>query len=85
MNYQIIIEKAALKSLSKLDKRLQTEISEAIDALAIEPRPFGYKKMVDANGLYRVKVKNYRIIYFVQDNLLIVTIVRVAKRNEQTY
>lgn len=85
MEYQIIIENAALKFLRKLDRRQRDELQNAIDALATEPRPFGYKKMVDAGGLYRIKAGDYRIIYFVRDRQLIVTVVRIAKRNERTY
>ena len=63
MNYQVIIDKNASKVIDKLEKPLQSAIRKAIKQLRIEPRPFGYKKLVDANGLYRIKVKNYRIIY----------------------
>ncbi len=85
MNYQVFIDKNASKVIDKLEKSLQSAIRKAIKQLEIEPRPFGYKKLVDADGLYRIKVKNYRIIYLVQDNLLLVSVVRVAKRNEDTY
>ena len=85
MKYEIVIEKSAIKFLSKLEKRTRAEIMAAIDDLADEPRPHGYKKLVDAKGLYRIKVKQHRVIYFVKDNLLIVSIVRIAKRDENTY
>ncbi len=85
MKYEIVIEKSAVKFLSKLEKRTRAQIVEAIDNLADEPRPYGYKKLVDSKGLYRIKVKQYRIIYFVKDNLLIISVVRIAKRGEDTY
>lgn len=85
MKYEIVIEKSALKFLSKLEKRAQTEIRTAIDNLADNPRPHGYKKLVDADGLYRLKVKRYRVIYFVQDNVCLISIIRIAKRKEDTY
>ena len=85
MRYEIVIEKSAVKFLSKLEKRAPAEIIAAIDNLADEPRPYGYKKLVDSKGLYRIKVKQYRVIYFVQDKLLVVSVVRIAKRGEDTY
>lgn len=85
MKYEIVIEKSAVKFLSKLENRTRAQIIAAIDSLADEPRPYGYKKLVDSKGLYRIKVKQYRIIYFVKDNLLVVSVVRIAKRGEDTY
>jgi len=85
MAYQIQIDKSALKQLSKIEKPAREKIRAAIRGLAENPRPFGYKKLIDEAGLYRIKVSNYRIIYDVQDNLLLVSVLRIAKRNEQTY
>lgn len=85
MVYQILIEKPALKQLSKLEKPIRESIITAIDALADNPRPFGYKKLVDEGGTYRIKVKNYRVLYDVLDKVLTITVISVAKRNERTY
>ena len=85
MAYQILIEKPALKQLSKLEKRIREDIIAAIDALADNPRPLGYKKLVEEGGTYRIKVKNYRILYDVIDKVLTVTVITTAKRNERTY
>jgi len=85
MIYQIFIEKPALKQLSKLKKRTREDLIAAIDALADDPRPLGYKKLVDENGTYRIKVKNYRVLYDVVDKILTVTVISIAKRNERTY
>jgi len=85
MAYRVLIEKPALKQLSKLEKRIREDIIAAIDALADNPRPFGYKKLVEEGGTYRIKVKNYRILYDVIDKVLTVTVITIAKRNERTY
>ena len=52
MAYQIQIEKSALKKLSKIEKPVREKIRMAISDLAHNPRPFGYKKLVDEGGLY---------------------------------
>ncbi len=85
MAYQIQIEKSALKQLGKIEKPAREKIRTAISDLAQNPRPFGYKKLVDEGGLYRIKVSNYRVIYDVRDNILLVSVLRIAKRNERTY
>ena len=85
MPYQILIEKPALKQLSKLDKQPREDIIAAIDALADNPRPHGYKKLVDEGGTYRIKVKNHRILYEVVDKVLTITVISIIKRNERTY
>jgi mRNA interferase RelE/StbE len=85
MAYQIQIEKSALKQLSKIEKAAREKIRVTINGLADNPRPFGYKKLVDEGGLYRIKAGDYRIIYEVQDKILFVSVLRIAKRNERTY
>ncbi len=85
MAYEIRFEKAAAKQLSKLERRVQVKIAKKIDALAINPRPYGYKKLVDEGGTCRVKAGDYRILYDIFDQVLIVSVISIAKRNERTY
>lgn len=85
MTYRVQIEKSALKTLDKIEAKTQAKMREAIKALALNPRPVGYKKLVDAKGILRIKVGNHRIIYKIFDEVLIVSVLRVAKRNERTY
>ena len=73
------------KQLRRIDRKWQLKIVAAAEALGDNPRPRGYKKLVDEDGLYRIKLGNYRIIYEVQDNVLLVSVLRIAKRNERTY
>ena len=47
MAYKIQFEKAAAKQLSKIERRVQVKIAEKTNALAFDPRPYGYKKLVD--------------------------------------
>lgn len=85
MSYIIQIEKAALKQISKIEKKTREKIIAKIDTLADDPRPHGYKKLVDAGGTCRVKIDQYRVLYDIIDNRLIVNVVSVIKRNEKTY
>jgi mRNA interferase RelE/StbE len=60
----------------KLDVRAQ-----AIDDLQVDPRPSGCKKLVGGNG-FRVRTRDYRILYTVDDNLHLVRIYRIGHRRE---
>ena len=81
MNYQVEFTKGALKQLKKLPKDIKERIDIKIQELAIEPRPSGVKKLQD-DDLYRIRVSDYRIIYQIYDDVLLVTVVKVKHRRE---
>ncbi len=85
MKYEVVFAASIAKQLRRIDKKWQLKIVAAAESLSDNPRPHGYKKLVDEGGLYRIKVGDYRIIYEVRDNILLVSILRIAKRNERTY
>jgi mRNA interferase RelE/StbE len=68
-----------------MDRQSVNKIKTAIDKLADDPRPFGYKKLVDEEALYRIRVGNYRIIYEIHDRVLLIVVLRLARRREDTY
>jgi mRNA interferase RelE/StbE len=80
--YRIEVLKSVQKSLSKLPKDIQARIVQKIDDLAINPYPADTKKLKNGNGRFRVRVGDYRIIYKIQDNELLILIVKVAHRRE---
>lgn len=81
MNYQVEFTKGALKQLKKLPKDIKERIDTKIQELAIEPRLNGVKKLQD-DDLYRIRVGDYRIVYQIDDNVLLVTVVKVKHRRE---
>ena len=58
-----------------------TDDSEAIKELAQTPRPRGVEK-VKSTGLWRIRQSDYRIIYGIDDNQQLVTVVRIGHRKE---
>lgn len=82
MIYQIEFTKGALKKLKKLPTDIKERIDSKILELADEPRPNGVKKLEGDDSLYRIRVNDYRIIYQIQDNVLLVTVVKVGHRRE---
>ncbi len=85
MKYEVVFAANIAKQLRRIDKKWQVKIVAAAESPGDSPRPHGYKKLVDEGGLYRIKIGDYRIIYEVRDNILLVSVLRVAKRNERTY
>jgi mRNA interferase RelE/StbE len=79
MKYTILIERYAQKQIMKLDKKAIPIIKSAIAALADNPRPYGYKKLKGEEA-YRIRIGDYRIIYEIDDDKIIVTVVSVGHR-----
>ena len=83
MPYTVEVGRKARKFLLSLsDKRLRDRLQDAIDGLASNPRPHGCLKMQGEDGLYRVRVGDYRIIYQIQDAVLVVLVVQIGDRHE---
>ncbi len=82
MIYKIEILPSALRTLKSLPKKYRHRARGVIDLLSEEPRPSGSKKLRSGDGLYRVRVGSYRIIYRIKDTELLVLIVRVGDRKE---
>jgi mRNA interferase RelE/StbE len=81
MGHFIKIEPTALKRLDGLEIPLRRRIMQAIDKLADNPRPAGCKKLKGWDA-YRIRVGDYRVVYEIRDDVLIVLVVRVAHRRE---
>lgn len=80
--YRIEIARDALRALSKLDKPIRRRIEAAIDRLADDPRPAGVVAVKSMPGHLRMRVGDYRVIYEVQDHMLVVLIVECGHRRE---
>jgi mRNA interferase RelE/StbE len=80
--YEIQFTKGARKMFRKLSQELQDRIQTKIDDLAIEPRPNGVKKLQGEGNSYRIRVGNYRVIYDIFDDVLLVSVVDVGHRSK---
>ncbi|MDD5701197.1 MAG: type II toxin-antitoxin system RelE/ParE family toxin [Dehalococcoidales bacterium] len=79
--YRVDLRRQAQKSLDKLPKSDFQAVIEAIKSLAQMPRPRGIEK-VKSTGLWRIRQGDYRIVYAIDDNEKLVTVVRVGHRRE---
>ena len=80
MTFAIEMLPAARRELEALDKAVRRRIDRKILLLASNPRPSGSKRL-QGNDLMRVRVGDYRIVYTVRHERLVVLIVRVAHRS----
>ncbi|MEW6126657.1 MAG: type II toxin-antitoxin system RelE/ParE family toxin [Acidobacteriota bacterium] len=80
--YKIEFSRKAERDFKNLEKSVQTRLKPKIDSLAKNPRPSGVKKLEGEEDLYRVRVGDYRIIYQIQDDKLIVLVVKIGDRKE---
>jgi mRNA interferase RelE/StbE len=84
--YQIRIGKRVRKEMARLPRQDQARVLSAIKALAENPRPAGCNPVKAAEkGTYRVRVGDYRVVYVVLDDELVIIVARVARRSESTY
>jgi mRNA interferase RelE/StbE len=79
--YKLVFKKSVVKDLRALPKRDVALILRCIRSLAEQPRPQGCEKL-SGQDRYRLRQGVYRIIYEIQDNVLMVVIVKVGHRKE---
>lgn len=81
MIFKVTLKKSAIRALEKINEPQYTKIKDAIYSLADNPRPMGYKKLKGRDG-YRIRVSNYRIIYDILDDVLLVEVINLGHRKD---
>ncbi len=79
--YRIELRPAAARALRKLDPHIRPRIQGAISLLSQDPRPPA-SRLLGGRPAYRVRVGDYRIIYTVADDVLLVVIVTLGHRRD---
>ncbi len=82
MTYEIVLTKSAQKKLAKLSKELQILIGTAINNLAASPRPSGCKKLKGNQTDYRIRIGDYRVVYEIHDNKLVILVLNLGHRKD---
>jgi mRNA interferase RelE/StbE len=81
MAYQVRIKKRAIKALAKISEPYYSKMKKGIYSLADDPRPPGYKKLKGRDA-YRIQIANYRIIYEIFDEVLLVDVIDLGHRRD---
>jgi mRNA interferase RelE/StbE len=79
--FEILFKESVYKELKSIPKTDLKKILSKIELLANDPRPTGSQKLTNLE-LYRVRQGQYRIVYSIQDNELIIQIVKVGHRKD---
>lgn len=83
MTYSVEFSPSAAKALTEIGKPFQLRIVGAIELLGVDPRPPAAKMLRGGeHGRWRVRVSDYRIVYAIEDDRLLVLILRIAHRRE---
>lgn len=88
-NYRINFTKVAYKQFTKLPQLIQNRIASQLKILSVNPLGSGSKQLVDFgmndtmyDKYYRIRIGDYRVIYAIENNELIITLVRVEHRSK---
>ncbi len=79
--YKIIVKQSVSKDLKKIPKKDIKRILEMIQALAKNPRPPQSKKL-SGQERYRLRQESYRILYSIEDEKLVICVVKVGNRRD---
>ena len=79
--YRIELRPAAVRALRKMDPQVRPRIQGAIALLSEDPRPPASRALRGRPG-FRVRVGDYRIIYTIEDDVLLVVVVTLGHRRD---
>ena len=82
MTYRITLSPMAARQLRKFDAQVRRRIQAALDLLAEQPRPPSATRLVGGAGEWRVRTGDYRIVYEIADQQLLILVLRIGHRRE---
>ncbi len=81
MIYKVFMRQSAQKALARIPDTMKQKVIQVIRGLASTPRPHGVKKLTGRDA-WRIRVADYRIIYEIQDDRLIIEVIAIGHRGE---
>lgn len=82
MNFKVEISSKAKKVLKKLPKELALALLKEIETLKDNPYPKGYKKLSGYNNFYRIRYRDWRIIYAIDKQKIVILITNIGQRKD---
>jgi len=79
--YKIEIKKSAIKELNSIPKNDLNKILNRIKSLSSDPRPPGCIKLTNRED-YRIRAGNYSIVYSINDEVLIIIVIKIGHKKE---
>lgn len=83
-NYQVFFTKSARREFDRLPENVQQRVVDALQVLGSNPfsELLSIKKLRGAPSLYRVRLGDYRVVYTLEKDRLVVTIIKIGHRRE---
>jgi len=78
--YQLKIPKPVRRQIEKLPGRYRQQVWRIIGALASDPRPADAKPLREREGVYRLALDQYRIVYSIEDDILLIEVINVGRK-----
>ncbi|WP_375470367.1 type II toxin-antitoxin system RelE/ParE family toxin [uncultured Nostoc sp.] len=78
MSYQVALAPSAVQRIAELDSEVQQRLAQKLEELALNPRPEDAQPLKDTEPLYKVRLGEYRIIYQIQDQPLLLIVIKIA-------
>lgn len=80
--FKIILSAHIEKDIRGIPKKILEKIFVEIKKLSFDPRPKSVKKLKGYENLYRIRIGNYRVVYTIEDKILIIEIIKIAHRQD---
>jgi mRNA interferase RelE/StbE len=80
--YRVLLERGAERDLSRLSSEVHDRVIAALQALALDPRLPGCRKLTGSKNDWRIRVGDFRVVYEIADQIRIVRVNRVRHRRE---
>lgn len=82
MPYQIQFKPTAARDFKKLSREIQKRLIPKINSLGHNPFPSGVETLKGLEGVFRIRVGDYRILYKVEHKIVTILILRIGHRRE---
>jgi mRNA interferase RelE/StbE len=80
--YKVELTRSAEKTLFKLPKTILPKILSALQGLSFDPFPVGCRKLSGEQNAFRIRVQNYRIIYELYSEVILVKVLKIGHRKD---
>ncbi len=79
--YEVKFSASAIKALKRIDRKWAAKLFAAVQDLAHTPRPHSAKKLVGKSS-WRIRVGDYRVVYDIHDDVLVILVIKIAHRKD---
>ena len=81
-SYRVEVSVTAERQLRKLPRGDQVRLVRTMQALSVDPRPPGCRKLSGYDDVFRVRVGRYRVLYEIEDRRLVIIVLKVGDRKD---